>query len=78
MVARKEFMIKVKTEEYPTTTRRYPRTLKDAFPDDAEYGEWLSKSEARWDGWDFILAVVFAMLWVGIFYLVVYWRALND
>ena len=75
MVARKEFYMLIKTEDYPSTTRRYPRTLKDAFPDDAEYGEWLYEPDARWDGWDFILAVVFALLWVGIFYLVAYWRS---
>ena len=71
-------MIKVKTEEYPTTTRRYPRTLKEAFPNDPEHSQWLYEPDTRWCGWDYILMVVLALLWTGAIYFMVYIRSLDH
>ena len=72
MVAQKDFMMKIETEEVPTTTRRYPRTLHEAFPHDPEYSEWFYESETSWCGWDYIFMAVFAVLWATIVWFMVH------
>lgn len=55
-------------EGWPTT-RRYPRTLIEAFPDDVENGEWFYPPEQRWQDKLFLVGNV--CLWVALaFYFV--------
>jgi hypothetical protein len=55
-------------EGWPTT-RCYPRTLAEAFPDDVENAEWFYPPEQRWQ--DKIFLVVNVCLWVALaFYFV--------
>lgn len=57
-------------EDLNPTTRRYPRTIKEAFPHDAENGQWFFPPEQR--GRDKVFFAVAVALWVFIgFY---FWR----
>lgn len=52
------------------TTRCFPRTMLDAFPDDAENAQWFYPPEQRWqDKVYFYLGVLFWVV-IGIYF----WR----
>jgi hypothetical protein len=44
------------------TTRRYPRTLREAFPQDAR--EWLDEPPETIHVWDICVIAAAVMLWV--------------
>jgi hypothetical protein len=44
------------------TTRRYPRTTKEAFPNDIENAQWWFPPEQRWQ--DKLLFAVGVVMWV--------------
>lgn len=52
------------------TTRCYPRTLKEAFPNDIENAQWWFPPEQRWQ--DKVFFVVGVIIWVGL--AVYYWN----
>ena len=39
---------------YPTT-RRYPRTIEEAFPNTVERAEWFYPPDKSWGLWDYVL-----------------------
>ena len=51
-------------EPWPTS-RKFPRTMEEAFPDPAREAEWLEPPERGWDSTDVfvcVLALFFALL----------------
>lgn len=53
------------------TTRCYPRSLADAFPDSIERAEWFYPPDKQWSGWDYVLCGVGAFLWIQLAYYMV-------
>ena len=50
------------------TTRRYPRTLEEAFPDSVERTEWFYPPERRWNVWDAVIGGAGVFLWIQLAY----------
>ena len=58
-------------EELPDlnpTTRRFPRTLGEAFPWDAENTQWFYPPEDVYTLWDKCMVVLGGTIWVGLAY----------
>ena len=53
------------------TTRRYPRTTTEAFPDKIENAEWFYPPERSAQARDIALGVIGCVLWVGLLYILV-------
>jgi hypothetical protein len=53
------------------TTRKYPRTLDEAFPNDAESAKWLHTEESKPSIWLEIASVVAIIAWVLFLYYLV-------
>ncbi len=53
------------------TTRSYPRTLADAFPNSIERAEWFYPPDKRWSGWDYVIGGTGAFLWIQLAYYMV-------
>jgi len=51
-------------EEINPTTRRYPRTLKEAFPHDAELSEWIYRDPQTLPVGLYVIAGVLICLFV--------------
>ena len=56
------------TEELNDTTRKYPRTLNEAFPDDPNYAEWLDADEPKTSLWVTVASVVGILAWAMFLY----------
>ena len=54
--------------ELNATTRRYPRTLSEAFPHDVDNAQWFYPPKAEWSWSDRFFATLGIMLWVGLAY----------
>ena len=53
------------------TTRRFPNTLADAFPDDIENARWFFPPEKK-RGWkDVVLLAIAIWMWIGLAYYLV-------
>ena len=52
------------------TTRCYPRTMAEAFPDDAENAQWWYPPEQRWQ--DKVLFAIGVFGWVAL--AIYFWR----
>ena len=50
------------------TTRRFPRTLEEAFPSSLERTEWFYPPERKWNIWDVIVGGAGIVLWVNLAY----------
>lgn len=55
-------------EGWPTT-RRYPRTLADAFKDDPDNSQWFYPPEKNISGENILMGMIALCLWVCIAYL---------
>jgi hypothetical protein len=53
-------------EKMNDTTRRYPRTLKEAFPHDAELAEWIYRDPQTLPVGYYVIAAIFICLFVFI------------
>jgi len=53
------------------TTRCYPRSLADAFPDSIERAEWFYPPDKRWSFWDYVLCGLGTFLWIQLAYYMV-------
>jgi len=56
-------------EDNNPTTRRYPRTLKEAFPQDAEFAEWFYEDPDTLPVGYYVIAALLICLFVLISYL---------
>lgn len=56
------------TDLHPTT-RCFPRSLTDAFPNSVERAEWWYPPEKTWNAWDFFVGGFGLFLWIQIAYL---------
>lgn len=57
-------------EDLNPTTRRYPRTLEEAFPNTVERAEWFYPPEARrLTVVELLLWAIAVTMWVGLAYL---------
>ena len=54
-------------EGWPTT-RRYPRTMLEAFPDAVENAEWWHPPEKNYEPMNIALWMLAAFAWVGLAY----------
>ena len=54
------------------TTRRYPRTTKEAFPDDIENAQWWYPPEKNNSPMNYIMLAVAIWLWLGLGYYLLY------
>ena len=50
------------------TTRRFPRTLSEAFPNDLENAKWFFPHENEWSWSDRFLLTVGLLFWIGLGY----------
>ena len=50
-------------EDLNPTTRRYPRTLNEAFPLDADRASWLEAPEPEVPIWNKLLAILALLGW---------------
>ena len=50
------------------TTRCYPRTIEEAFPDSIERTQWWYPPERSWNAWDVIFTTLGIILWIEIAY----------
>lgn len=57
----------MKKESNPTT-RMYPRTMDEAFPNDVDRAQWLYPPEKHWTIAEILLAIVGVALWIGLAY----------
>lgn len=55
-------------EDLHPTTKRYPRTIEEAFPDSIERAEWFYPPERYWTFWDYALAGIGVFLWIQLAY----------
>jgi uncharacterized membrane protein YkgB len=53
------------------TTRKYPRTLEEAFPKDPENAKWLYTDEYKSYKWADVLSVVIVIAWAMVLYYLV-------
>lgn len=51
------------------TTRMYPRTLSEAFPQHAEYANWIEFPPERISKHDIVVSVLGIVMWIGFIYL---------
>lgn len=51
-------------EDRNPTTRMFPRTLKDAFKDDAENAQWWFPHERFVSFWDILLGGLGVLMWL--------------
>ena len=54
------------------TTRRYPNTTKEAFPDDVENSQWWYPPEKNNSAANYIMLAVAIWLWLGLGYFLMY------
>jgi len=50
------------------TTRTFPRTLEDAFPNDAERAEWFYPPERKHGYRNAVMFIAGAMMWIALAY----------
>lgn len=50
------------------TTRRYPRTIEEAFPDTIERTQWWYPPERKWNVWDAVMMGIGVALWIQLAY----------
>ena len=55
-------------EDLHPTTRRYPRTIEEAFPDSIERAEWFYPPERHWTFWDYALTATGVFIWIQLAY----------
>lgn len=51
------------------TTRMYPRTLAEAFPQHAEYANWIECPPEKISLHDIVVSIAAFLMWVGLVYL---------
>lgn len=59
-------MIK-KINDWPTT-RSYPRTMDEAFPNSAERAEWFYPPRKEWTWGEIVMLIVGAVVWIVLAY----------
>jgi hypothetical protein len=50
------------------TSRVFPRTMEEAFPNDAERAEWFYPPERKRGYWNAIMFIAGAMMWIALAY----------
>lgn len=53
------------------TVRTYPRTLEEAFPQHAEYANWIDAPPQRISKFDLVVSILAVFIWIFLVYLFV-------